>query len=83
MLDSYEESFQELKKRLTFALVLALQEERVEYNLYINVSHSGLGVVLIQQDNVIAYASRQLNDFETRYLIHDLELVIVVFALKI
>ena len=37
----------------------------------------------MQHEKVIAYASRQLKDFETRYPTHDLELAAVVFALKI
>ena len=43
----------------------------------------GLGAVLMQMDNVIAYASRQLKDYERNYPTHDLELAVVVFALKI
>ncbi|GJT11636.1 putative reverse transcriptase domain-containing protein [Tanacetum coccineum] len=43
----------------------------------------GLGVVLIQRERVIAYASRQLKIHEKNYKTHDLELGAVVFALKI
>ena len=37
----------------------------------------------MQHGKVVAYASRQLKDYETRYPTHDLELAAVVFALKI
>ena len=37
----------------------------------------------MQNDKVIAYASRQLKKHEENYLTHDLELAAVVFALKI
>ena len=37
----------------------------------------------MQAGKVIAYASRQLKDYEQRYPTHDLELASVVFALKI
>ncbi|KAL4582129.1 hypothetical protein LXL04_006670 [Taraxacum kok-saghyz] len=37
----------------------------------------------MQRGKVIAYASRQLKDAETRYTTHDLELAAIVFALKI
>ncbi|WMV57873.1 hypothetical protein MTR67_051258 [Solanum verrucosum] len=37
----------------------------------------------MQNGKVIAYASRQLKIHEKNYPIHDLELVVVVFALKI
>jgi hypothetical protein len=38
---------------------------------------------LTQNDNVIAYASRQLKPYEQNYPTHDLELATVVFTLKI
>ena len=37
----------------------------------------------MQNGKVIAYASRQLKDYEQKYPTHDLELVAVVSALKI
>ena len=37
----------------------------------------------MQNDKAIAYASRQLNVHQKNYLTHDLELVVVVLALKI
>nr|GEW24372.1 putative reverse transcriptase domain-containing protein [Tanacetum cinerariifolium] len=43
---------------------------------------SSLGVVLMQNEKVIAYASRQLKIHEKNYTTHDLELGAVVFALK-
>ncbi|GKB58523.1 putative reverse transcriptase domain-containing protein, partial [Tanacetum coccineum] len=45
--------------------------------------HKGLGVVLMQREKVIAYASRQLKVHEKNYTTHDLELGSVVFALKL
>nr|GEX18519.1 putative reverse transcriptase domain-containing protein [Tanacetum cinerariifolium] len=42
----------------------------------------GLGAVLMQNEKVIAYASRQLKVHEKNYTTHDLELGAVVFALK-
>ncbi|KAL6321907.1 hypothetical protein AAG906_035616 [Vitis piasezkii] len=43
----------------------------------------GLGCVLMQHGKVVAYASRQLKSYERNYSTHDLELAVVVFALKI
>ncbi|GKA89633.1 putative reverse transcriptase domain-containing protein, partial [Tanacetum coccineum] len=43
----------------------------------------GLGAVLMQNEKVIAYASRQLKIHEKKYITHDLELGAVVFAVKI
>ncbi|GJV48382.1 putative reverse transcriptase domain-containing protein [Tanacetum coccineum] len=50
---------------------------------YYDASHKGLGAVLMQKENVLAYASRQLKVYEKNYTTHDLELGVVVFALKI
>jgi hypothetical protein len=43
----------------------------------------GLGGVLMQKGNVVAYASRQLKIHERNYPTHDLELAAVVFVLKV
>nr|GEW60216.1 putative reverse transcriptase domain-containing protein [Tanacetum cinerariifolium] len=51
--------------------------------VYCDASHKGLGAVLMQKENVIAYVSRQLKVYEKNYTTHDLELSAVVFALKI
>ena len=42
-----------------------------------------MGFVVIKNGEVLAYASRQLKVHEKNYLDHDLELVAVVFILKI
>ena len=42
-----------------------------------------MGCVLIQGGKVVAYGSRQLKTHEQNYPTHDLELVAVVFALKL
>ena len=78
-----QQSFEELKGRLTSAPVLALPNGRDGFVVYSDASRQGLGCVLMQNDRVIAYASRQLKKHEENYPIHDLELVAVVFALKI
>ncbi|GKD19585.1 putative reverse transcriptase domain-containing protein [Tanacetum coccineum] len=51
--------------------------------VYCDASHKGLGIVLMQNEKVIAYASRQLKIHEKNYTTHDLELGAVVFVLKI
>ena len=51
--------------------------------VYTDASKNCLGCVLMQHGRVIAYASRQLKDYEKNYPTHDLELAAVVFALKI
>nr|GEU36072.1 hypothetical protein [Tanacetum cinerariifolium] len=61
---------------------LALPEGSENFVVYCDASHQGLGVVLMQKEKVIAYASRQLKVHEKNYTIHDLELGAVVFVLK-
>ncbi|GJR23549.1 putative reverse transcriptase domain-containing protein [Tanacetum coccineum] len=65
------------------APILDLPEGSEDFVVYCDASHKGLGVVLMQREKVIAYASRQLKIHEKNYTTHDLELGLVVFALKI
>ena len=81
--DACQQSFEELKGRLTSSPVLALPFGRDGFVIYSDASRQGLGYVLMQNDRVIAYASRQLKKHEENYPTHNLELAVVVFALKI
>ncbi|GKF51831.1 putative reverse transcriptase domain-containing protein, partial [Tanacetum coccineum] len=81
--DKQESAFQLLKEKLCSAPILALPEGAENFIAYCDASHKGLGVVLMQNKKVIAYASRQLKIHEKNYTTHDLELGVVVFALKI
>lgn len=78
-----ERSFQELKNKLTFALVLILPDLVGKFKVYCNASKQGLGCVLMHGGKVAAYASRQLIQHEVNYPTPDLELAAIVFALKI
>ncbi|GKG17094.1 putative reverse transcriptase domain-containing protein, partial [Tanacetum coccineum] len=78
-----EAAFQIIKQKLYSASILALPKGSEDFVVYCNASHMGLGVVLMQREKVIAYASRQLKIYEKNYTTHDLELGLVVFALKI
>jgi hypothetical protein len=79
----HEASFQELKKRLTMTPVLTMPNIEKPFLIYYNASGKGLGYVLMQDDHVVAYASRQLRKHEEKYPTHDMELAAVVHALKI
>ena len=68
---------------LVEASVLMQSTPGKEYTLYSDALKIGLGCVLMQDGKVVAYASRQLKPHEQNYPTHDLELVVVVFALKI
>ena len=51
--------------------------------VYCDASKLGLGGVLMQNDIVVAYMSRKLRIHERNYPTHDLEMVAVMFVLKI
>nr|GEU77035.1 hypothetical protein [Tanacetum cinerariifolium] len=75
--DKQEAAFQLLKEKLCSTHVLALHEGTKNFIFYCDASHKGLGVVLMQNEKVIAYASRQLKVHEKNYMTHDLELGVV------
>jgi hypothetical protein len=78
-----EEAFQTLKDRLTTAPILAQPNIHKNFDVYCDASRIGLGCVLMQEGQVVAYASRQLKRHEENYPTHDLELAAVVHALNI
>ncbi|CAA0826122.1 Uncharacterized mitochondrial protein AtMg00860, partial [Striga hermonthica] len=81
--DRCESSFQELKRRLTSVPVLTIPDPSRSFTIFSDASKQGLGCVLMQDGQVVAYASRQLKPHEQNYPTHDLELAAVVHALKI
>jgi hypothetical protein len=71
-LDACQNSFDELRKRLTTAPVLVMPDIHKSFDIYYDASKQGLGCVLMQEGHVIAYASRQLRKHEQNYSTHDL-----------
>jgi hypothetical protein len=53
------------------------------FSIYCDASGQGLGCVLIQEGHLVVFASRQLRKHEAHYPTHDLELAVVVHALRI
>ena len=78
-----EEAFQTLKKLLISAPVLTQPDQSKPFDVYYDASRTELGCVLMQENRVIAYASQALRTHEKNYATHDLELAVVVHALKI
>ncbi|GKB54571.1 putative reverse transcriptase domain-containing protein [Tanacetum coccineum] len=72
--DKEEKAFQLLKEKFCSAPILALPEGAENFIIYCDASHKGLGVVLMQNEKVIAYASRQLKIHENTYRLMILEL---------
>ncbi|GJR81682.1 putative reverse transcriptase domain-containing protein [Tanacetum coccineum] len=78
-----DEAFQTLKQKLCSAPILALLVGTENFVVYYDTLHKAYGAVLMQREKVIAYASRQLKKREENYTTHDLELGVVVFALRL
>jgi hypothetical protein len=78
-----EDAFHTLRAHLTTAPDLAQPDVSKPFNIYCDASGIGLGCVLMQDNRVIAYASRALRTHEQNYPTHDLELAAVIHALKI
>src|SRR5262249_32817954 len=68
---------------MMMALVLVLAFGEGNFIVYCDSSRVGLGCVLMQNMNVIAYISRQLRKHERNYPSRDLKMAIVIFALNI
>nr|GEY24146.1 putative reverse transcriptase domain-containing protein [Tanacetum cinerariifolium] len=62
---------------------LALPEGSKDFVVYCDASLRGFGAFLMQREKVIAHASQQLRTHEESYTTHDLELGVVVFALRL
>jgi hypothetical protein len=78
----HETSFQEMKKRLTTTPVLTMPDMEKPFSIYCDTSDQGLGSVLMQDGHVVAYASRQLRKHKEKHPTPDMELAVMVHALK-
>ncbi|XP_073024350.1 uncharacterized protein [Primulina eburnea] len=77
--EACEKSFETLNMKLASTPVLVFPEDGKNFTVYSDASKGGLGCVLMQEGQVIAYASRQLKPYEQNYPTLDLELAAVVF----
>jgi hypothetical protein len=78
-----DKAFHTLREYFTSAPVLTQPNMSKLFEVFCDASGTGLGCVLMQENRVIAYASRALRPHEKNYPTHDLELAAVVHALKI
>lgn len=78
-----EGSFKKLKNKLALVVVLTLPKDTDGFVVYCYASPIELGCVMMKRGKVIAYASRKLKVQEKNYSAHDLDLLVVVFDLKI
>jgi hypothetical protein len=78
-----EDAFHALRQHLMTAFVLAQPDNTKSFDVYCDALGTGLGCVFMQDNRIIAYASRALRPHEQNYPTHDLELAALVHALKI
>lgn len=69
--DKQQRSLKERASRLVSASILAMPVTDLDYSVYTDASRTSLGCVLMQNDHVIAYASRQLRPHEKNYPAHE------------
>ena len=77
------ESFQIIKDLLTTSLILNVLNMEKELSVCTYASKEGLGGVFMQCCQVIAYISRKLRRHEEKYATHHLELLAIVYALRV
>ena len=77
------EAFWRLKELLTTTPILNVSDMDADFLVCTNTSKEGLGGVLLQEGQVITYISRKLRRHEENYAMHDLELLAIVYALKV
>jgi hypothetical protein len=64
-------------------MILKVPDMDKEFLVCIDASKEGLGRVLMQDSRAIAYISRKLRKHEENYETHDLELLAIVYALRV
>jgi hypothetical protein len=77
-----DETFQTLKKLLNTSLVPAQPDITKSFDIYCDASGTGFRCIIMQGGWLISYSSRQMRHHEEHYPTHDLELVVVVMALR-
>ena len=77
-----DQAFQEVKRLVTIAPVLAYYDSKLPLVIQCDASEHGLGCALLQKGRPIAYSSRALTDTETRYAQIEKEMLAVVFSLE-
>jgi hypothetical protein len=77
-----QDSFNKLKELLTTTPILKVAYPDKHFIVCVDASKKGLGGILSQEGHIICYESQKLKEHEQKYITHDLELAIVIHALK-
>ena len=80
--DAHEKARENVKKLISSAPVLAYYQSVEQLEIQCDSSQSGLGAVLIQNGQPIAYSSRALSETESRYAQIEKEMLAVVVAVE-
>ena len=75
-----ETSFQELKRLITHSPVLKFFDPHKPTTISVDASSKGIGAVLLQEDNPIAYASKSLTTCQRNYAQIEKEMLAIVFG---
>lgn len=71
-----------MKHKLTTAPVLTIPDPNGHFIVITDALGEGVGEVLMQERNVVAFESQKLKQYEMNYAPHDLELLDIVHALQ-
>ena len=74
--------FEQLKQLLKNNTLLKILDSDKEFVVCKDACKRGLGEALMQEGHVVCYESWKLNEHEKNYLTHDLELRVMIHALK-
>jgi hypothetical protein len=77
------EAFWRLKDLLMTTLILKVPDMDEEFMLCTDASKEGLGGVLLQDGRVISYILRMLRRHEESYATHNLEVLSIVYSLRV
>jgi len=78
-----QEAFEEHKAKIASERVLRLPEFDKPFEVHTDASDKAIGGVLVQDGHPIAFEGRKLHGAESRYLIHEKEMLAVVHCLRI
>jgi transposase InsO family protein len=79
--DEAEHAFRMLKDKLCSAPVLRIPDEESPFTVTVDACDQGLGALLEQQGQPVAYESRAIRSAERNYPVHEKELLAIVYAL--
>jgi hypothetical protein len=77
-----EESFTQRKHLLTISLALKIVYPKWDFILSIDTRKEGIGGFLRQYNHVVCYEYLNLKGNESNYPTHDMELLVIIHALK-